>query len=253
MYKKVGKQIGSKKTKKTKKKKNNIRKMSYDELKETKIRYQAENNLDAALRCLERMKPICNDLAELHDTLLEYADLLLQTNDLEKACTMYTEFTKLYPGSKKTEYAYHQAIVCSFKQVRDAERDQSKTKETIELALSFLERATVFTQYASAVGKILAQSRERLFESDSSIFNFYLSRGNLRSASKHLEIMKKEFATSVTQAEPKIIQMEMRFAQAQNNTRLFQEKQTELAQKFPTFSLTLAQTTKPKRSMMNRF
>ncbi len=215
----------SKKQKVKKDKKNKlIRSMTYDELKETKDRYIHEENFDAALRCLEKMKPICSDLAELHDIMLEYANLLFTTNDFEKAAAVYKEFAKFYPGSKKAEYASYRSILCCFKQIKDAERDQTKTKQTIELAEGFLERATVFTEHANDVHKILAESRDRLFASDASIFKYYISRGNLVSAKKHLEIMKKDFITLVAMAEPKLIELEMNFAQAQNNTALFEEK-----------------------------
>jgi len=242
-----------KKQSKAEKKNKYIHSMNFDELKETKIRYVQEGNIDAALRCLEKMKPICNDLAELHDTMFEYAELLYKTDDCEKAGTLYTEFVKLYPSSKKTEYAYYQSILCSFKQMRDAERDQTKTLETIELAKNFLEREMVFTEYATSVRKILAQSRERLFESEARIFEFYLSRGNLKSASKHLDTMKKDFSTILIEAPPRIIELEIKYAQIQNNKTMLEEKRAELATKFPERTMTLAQATKPKRTMLSRF
>ena len=107
--------------------------------------------------------------------------------------TLYNEFVHLYPGDDKAEYASYKAILCSVWATLDHFRDQSKTKETIEAAQKFLERKEVFTTYATQVQEILTSCHEKLFESEVSVFQFYLKRGDYLAAKTRLENIEKEF------------------------------------------------------------
>lgn len=249
-------EIASTETAPEKKKKHTLRDMTYEELKEAKGRYLANNDPVGASKFLEKMLPMCADLNELHDIMLELADLFYTLEDREKAGKIYQEFSKLYPGSSKVEYAYFKAIECSFAQISDPERDQSKTKETIELAEQFLERAMVFTTYTPNVSEILAKSRTQLLESEMGIFNFYLDRGMIRSAEKRLANIRKEFLPFIPTIEPQILSVELSLAEQRKNKDLVDQKLAELTQKFPDFIAEQkkeSEQNKPKRLMVNRF
>ncbi|HZW61240.1 MAG TPA: outer membrane protein assembly factor BamD [Candidatus Babeliales bacterium] len=239
-----------------KKKKHTLRDMTYEELKEAKGRYLANKDLNGASKFLEKMIPMCADLNELHDIMLELADLFYTLEDLEKAGKIYQEFTKLYPGSQKVEYAYFKAIECSFKQIGEIDRDQSKTKDTIELSEQFLEREAVFITYTANVKEILAKCRKQLLESEMNIFNFYLDRGMLRSAEKRLSNIRKDFLPFIPTIEPNILSIELSLAEQHKNKDLVDQKLAELTQKFPDFVAEQkkeAATSKSKRVMVNRF
>lgn len=170
-----------------------INNMNFDELKEAKEKLIKDGNKTSAIKYLEKMMPLCNDLDELKRIMLELAQLYFEQDNFEKAGKMYNEFTILYPGCDEAEFALYQAILSSFKLTLDAEHDQTKTKEAKELALSFLERQS-FTKYRNEVKDILNKSEERLFEADSKIFSFYLNSGNYTgeygNAKQHLAIIK---------------------------------------------------------------
>lgn len=166
---------------------------SYDELKKEKIAKVTANDKEGAIRYLEKMVPLCNDLNELKSIMLELADLLFDTALYGKAADMYHEFTILYPGSNEVEYALYRAIVSNFKLTLDAEHDQSKTLATKELAQKFLERGDLFTTNKKEVENILAQCDEKLLAVEENIMRFYIKRGNTKSAQRRLDNMKKEF------------------------------------------------------------
>jgi outer membrane assembly lipoprotein YfiO len=124
--------------------------------------------------------------------MLEMAHLLFDVRDYTKASQMFNEFALLYPGCDEVESAMYQAIVSTSNLMLDAEHDQSKTIEVLELTQKFLER-TSFTHYKKEVEVIASQCEERLLESDINIFNFYISRGNYVAANTRLESIKKEY------------------------------------------------------------
>lgn len=173
-----------------------INNMNFAELKEVKEKLIQEGNNASAIKYLEKMMPLCNDLDELKRIMMELAKLYFEADDFEKAGKMFNEFTVLYPGCDEAEFALYQAILSNFKLTLDAEHDQTKTQETKELALAFLERES-FTMYRKEVAGILNKCEERLFESDTMIFRCYLNIGNysgqFANAKKHLAIIKESY------------------------------------------------------------
>jgi outer membrane assembly lipoprotein YfiO len=225
-----------------KKKNKRIGEMTYDELKEEKKKLIAKGNTESAIKYIEKMVPLCSDLAELSDLMIELADLLFDSGNLAKAEHLYSEFASMYPGHKKAEYASYKAIICSYWETLDQQRDQSKTKETIEKAESFIKNKTIFTTYTKQVDEILYACRERLLESEISIFHYYLQRDDYIAAQTRLENIEKELLPALPTQEPTILSLACELAAKQNNTQLLEEKKAVLAKKFPDFT---AGTTTP--------
>lgn len=233
--------------------KKTLRDMTYPELKAAKDKYLLANDKHTALRFFEKMVPMCNDLDDQRVIMLEFADLLFDTGDLEKAGKMYAEFSALYRGNAKVEYASYKGILCNFYATLDAEHDQTKTKDTIELAQNFLARQDVFTTHAKDVTEILHNCQKKLFDNEVTIFNFYLNRGSFKSAQKRLEGLRKDFI-GVLPVEPQLLVLECTLAERQNNNDLLTKKQAELSEKFPSFAQELAQAKgAEKKSFMARF
>lgn len=241
----------SSKKKKKKKQSRLFRNMSYEELVEAKNQHVATKNYDVVLRYLEKIMPLCNDLNELHDLMLEMADILFEQRDFEKAGKMYQEFATLYPGSQKIEYAKYKTIDCNFYQISDAERDQSKTKETIELAEGFLQQT--YTTYTTQVKDIYSKCQERLLESELSICNFYIHRGSLSAAQKRLDLARNSLVPTYPQSEASILSLECTVAELQKKPELFTQKKLELAQKFPDFAQQLEDAKTAPTKLAHRF
>lgn len=173
-----------------------INNMTFSELEAEEENLMKAGNKTSALKYLEKMVPLCNDLDKLKSIMLELAQLYFEAGNFEKAGKMYNEFTVLYPGCDEAEFALYQAILSSFKLTLDAEHDQTKTQEAKDLALAFLERES-FKTYCKEVKDILNKCEERLFEADQKIFNFYLNTGNYSgqygNAKKHLALIKESY------------------------------------------------------------
>lgn len=240
-----------------KNKKKTLRNMNYAELNTFKEKCLASNDRYNAIRTLERMVPICTDLEKLKGILLELADLLFDDGKLEAAGKMYREFVKYYPGNEKVEYALYKAVVCKFYVILDAERDQSNTRDAIELASKFLEREEIFATHSKEVRHMREQCYQRLFENEIGIFNFYCSRKRYKSARTRLTNIRKEFIDLIPTSDPYLITLEIELAQQVKDMPLLEVKQKELAERFPDYQKTrLAQaeiTKQPKRKNVDRF
>jgi outer membrane assembly lipoprotein YfiO len=241
-----------------KNKKKTLRNMSYAELEAFKDKCLGLKDRYNAIRTLERMVPICTDLEKLKGTLLELADLQFDDGKLEAAGKMYREFVKYYPGNQKVEYALYKAVVCKFYAILDAERDQTSTRDAIELANKFLEREEIFSTYSKEVRTMRTQCYDRLLDSEVSIFNFYCSRGRYKSAKTRVANIRKEFIPLIPTCDPLLITLEIQLAEQVKDTPLLVEKQKELAERFPDYQKTrLAQATAQpdvkKKSNIDRF
>jgi outer membrane assembly lipoprotein YfiO len=227
--------------------KKTISTMNFEDLKKSKNAQVSIGNKDTAIKYLEKMIPLCTDMQELEGIMIELGDFYYETGRLTKAFTMYREFVNLYPGSEKVEYALYRTIICKFDGICDAERDQAPTRETIKLAEEFLERADVFVTHKDTVEEIRKKCWERLFENELGIFNFYIFNKRIISAMRRLKLIKDEFEPLIPEVKPRIILLELELAEAQNNTELIEQKQSELIEKFPDYITHVASTSHLKK------
>jgi len=172
-------------------KRKTARDMTYEELKVMKDKRIAESNWDGAMIYLERMMKCCDNLSEMATILLDMADVLFNTGLYDKASKIYQELIHLYPGHERIEYALYRAVDCSFKCIFSAERDQTKTEETIKLADEFLARRDIFSTYVDAVEDIRTQCYQTLTLHDINVCLFYLKRGSVEAARKRLDHITK--------------------------------------------------------------
>lgn len=228
---------------------------NYEELKVVKEQLIAKGYKESAIKYIEKMVPLCTDLGELADLMLELADILFDLGSLIKAERLYGEFVHLYPGDKKAEYASYKEILCSYWKTLEYFRDQSKTKETVDLAKKFLERKDVFVTYKKQVQEIMSSCYEKLLDSEINIFNFYLKQENYTAARTRLANIEKEFLPLLPEKEPILITLACNLAEQQNDKQLLTSKKLELATKFPEFEKQkeIVASAKDKKAFANKF
>lgn len=228
--------------------------MNFEELVEARERQKEKNNRSAMIKYTERMLKLCDDLKLLGDLMLELADLYFDDGAFSKAEIVYSRFNTLYPGSGHTEYALYKNILCSRYAMRSADRDQTKTEETVELAREFLNNS-LFTSYRTDVEGILNECYECLFESECLVCMFYANDKRKRPALKRLESIRKTILAQAPQFEQRIINFECSIAETLGDTVLLAQKQQELQERFPVEyeALITTQNTPKKRSFTLRF
>ena len=220
------------------------------ELKDSYAFACAENNMKRALRCLERIATLETDLNKLKDLRLEIADLYFDSGDLEKAESLYQDFLSLYPGSKAIEYAEYKSILCCFYQTLEADFDQSKTRQALQLSQSFLDKQQ-FKQYAIDVAAVRKECLSTLFDSEVNVINFYLDKNKLDGAQQRLATLKEQFS-NLAEKQPVLVALEYDLAKRQGNNAVLAEKKISLEQIKAQSSPVLAQHT-DKKNYAQRF
>jgi outer membrane protein assembly factor BamD (BamD/ComL family) len=226
--------------------------MTFDEVIVSKDRVMASKNYTSGLKYIERALKLCDDIDEMEKLLLEYSDTLYTCKRYEKASRSYNELANLYPGSDKVEYALYQAIECSSKLILDAERDQTKTQETVDLANQFLQRSDIFTTYKERVEAIKQDALLTLVQSEFNICQFYITSYEYAQAERRLNGIRKDWLSKLPDIEPRILMLECSLAEKQNKPDLITEKKKELQDKFPQATIQLAQN-KPRSGFLSWF
>lgn len=237
-----------------KKKKVTLSYMSYEEMEEFKNLRIKDKNLEAAIKYAQKMLPLCKDMHKQKDLTLELADLLFDNAELEKSGKVYQEFVKLYPGTAAIEHASYRAILCSFYSILDSQRDQTKTQETVDLTVAFLERSEIFTERNEEVLTIQKKCYERLVESAMNVLDYYLSNERFNAAQTRINGLRKDYALKIVDLEPRLLTTEIIIAEKQGKHELAAEKRLALHDKYPTFSevaTVIAQNT--EKSFVDKF
>jgi outer membrane assembly lipoprotein YfiO len=193
---------------KKKDEKRTIRTMSFEELEDQKDIRLASGNVEMAIKYLQAMMPLCDDLQKLNMIILEVADLLFERDELKQAEAYYREFCTLYPGDEKIEYALYKAILCSFNMILIPDRDQSKTHKTLELVDSFLNRQVIFTSYLEKVLEIKHACLIRLLDSEMSIARNYLKQNKYVAVQQRIAYMRLNYLDTIPEFKDMVDQLE---------------------------------------------
>ncbi|MBN1549322.1 outer membrane protein assembly factor BamD [Candidatus Babeliales bacterium] len=201
--------------------------LSIEELEQRKNKLLATNKI-MAFEHIEYMLGHSDDLDLLKQLRLERADLCFDLGHLAKAEEFYREYLTLYPGSDKTEYVNYKTLLCCFYETLEPDRDQTKTREALQTAQTYLEQPTN-TQYLKEVKSIRRQCYNKLFESEVNVFEYYLNNNKFTAAEQRLAHIKDEFKTSISNIEVKTLRLECALAEKQNDIEKAQKLQEQIA------------------------
>ena len=200
--------------------------MSFGELKDARHNLRYKHQLETFAKYSEQLLRLCENASERAEITLQLADAQFDAGRFDKASDNYNTFYQLYPGHSKTEYALYRAITSASMRILSADRDQTQTHETLELSQAFLERP-LFTKYRKEVEKLRTDCYRRLLESELSICEFYIKRGNTKSAETRLSEAKTTLLPHVPDMEAAVASHE---GKLNEEVMKVQEKQQQMAQ-----------------------
>jgi len=213
-----------------------------------------DKNYMAAIKCIEKQEKLCKDSDIMAMLMLEKADCHLKQGNYNTAGELYRGFIELYPGNPHVEKSHRLAIQCFKERILSFDRDQSTTKTVIELCEKYLERGDIYVTYTDEIKKIRVDCYKLLVESEVNVFDYYLNSGKFLSAQTRLDNIKKDYLQEMPDMEPHIMLLDIKLAQAQNQSEEIKQKQLELEQKYPTVqAIEVAQNKKTKKSKVDRF
>ena len=197
---------------------------------------------ETAIKCGQRYLAKSSDQKTCAQVTLDLIDLCIAAQDFEKAEKYANDYKTLYPGSAHLQDACFKEILASLALINDCERDQSKTKQTIELANDFLKTFNN-SEHINKVNEALKVCYETLFESERGIIESYLKRHALtqtdhplKAAELRIASLKEALFQNVQSGSARVLDLEIKLAQIQKKDLVVQSKLQELSTKFPEFA-----------------
>jgi outer membrane protein assembly factor BamD (BamD/ComL family) len=211
--------------------------LTLPELERARDYYLVIDDKDTAAKYVEEMIRKSNDPKQLKELRLQLADLYFETGRMEAAGKLYAMYLTLYPGDEYRAYAHYQAILCRFYMSLNADKDQSGTTEALILAQEYINRAqhdtTNYAFYLKDVEDLRTQCSKKLYESDMSIFNFYLNKGSYNACKVHLANMKTRFVPLLAYCEQELLGLEYLIAGKLDDKEMIVAIQEEVRTKYP--------------------
>lgn len=223
-----------------------VRYMTEDELRAGTDLAVLLKDFDQALILLKQLIKITQSVTVAKIARLEIADITFEIGDLKNAAKHYEEYIELYPGDKeKVAYACYKGILSNFYSILPADRDQTATLKTIELANNFLvAKNAMFKTYNNEVERIKTTCLSRLWEHDVVIVNFHIKRGSIGSAKLCVADARAKLLPQIPGIEKHMLECDYTIALAEKDTTSALKIAQDLAKRFPE-SLVLTTAKKP--------
>ncbi len=123
---------------------------------------------------------------------LAIANIHFERGQFEEAASYYHDFVELHPTHPQVGFALYQNGLCSYHQMRDADRDQAPTREAAAQFRALLERFPDSPLAADARMK-LAETENRLAAHILEIGDFYYGDRDYHSAARRYRMALTEY------------------------------------------------------------
>lgn len=228
-----------------------IKDMTFQEAAAAKAYHTYMKNTDMVIRCAQRMLAVGNNQEEMRNLRLELAETFLEKQNYTEAERYALDYQKHYPGSTDARYAGYLAIKANFLSKLTADRDQTKTEVTIQLARDFLNKYPQDSEYRQSVQdmieicyKDLITREINVIQSQINKYKYSRSTTALTGAHKRITYIKDMLLPHVKTEEPHVIQMELKLAQMSGKQDVIRTLEQQLQTKYPNYSTQVAQADK---------
>jgi outer membrane protein assembly factor BamD len=117
---------------------------------------------------------------------LAIADIHYEREEYDEASSYYHDFVELHPNHPKVAYALYRNGLCSYNQMRAADRDQAATREAAAQFRALLERFPSSDMTGDARVR-LTECEDRLADQIIEIADFYYYQDDYHSAARRYE------------------------------------------------------------------
>ncbi len=127
------------------------------------------------------------------------ADIHFEREEYEEASSYYHDFVELHPNHPKVAYALYRNGLCSYNQMRAADRDQAPTREAVLQFRALLERFPG-SEMAGDARIRLAECEDRLALQITDIADFYFDQDDFHSAARRYDQALASFPSHTDRA-----------------------------------------------------
>jgi outer membrane protein assembly factor BamD len=130
---------------------------------------------------------------------LAIADIHFEREEYDEASSYYHDFVELHPNHPKVAYALYRNGLCSYNQMRAADRDQAATREAAAQFRALIERFPTSEMTMDARLRLI-ECEDRLAQQITEIADFYFEREDFHSAARRYEQALSTYPTHTTRA-----------------------------------------------------
>jgi len=123
---------------------------------------------------------------------LAIADIHFEREEYDEASSYYHDFVELHPNHPKVAYALYRNGLCSYNQMRAADRDQAATREAVAQFRALLERFPTSDMTEDAQIR-LGECENRLALQGIEIGDFYFSQRDWHAAARRYRAALNQF------------------------------------------------------------
>ena len=158
-----------------------LEKRSLNSVMQEGIETFKNGNFDKAIKIFGYIKDTYPFTPEALIAQLRLADVYYYKHDYQNALLSYQQFIKLHPKHKQAPYALYQAGMCYFHQIPSIDRDQTPTKNALEIFKRLIKEHPTSRYTKRALIKIKI-CREKLAAHEFYVGRFYYRTGRYKSA-----------------------------------------------------------------------
>ncbi len=177
------------------------RDMELPRLREARLYYLWDNNVDAAIHVIQRILTLEDDQDAAAYHMIELGDLYCINDDYTTAKSIYETFLNLYPGSVYVEAVYRRLFMCHEQLLLDPDKDQTETRNMITRAQTYITTFGQSGTYIQKAYKLREYGYQQLCKSELDTCDFYLNKytyteaaSSLRAAYYRLKYIYDELA-----------------------------------------------------------
>lgn len=123
---------------------------------------------------------------------LQIGDIHFERGEYEEASSYYHDFVELHPSHPKVAYALYRNGLCSYKQMRDVQRDQAPTREAVAQFKALLERYPSSEWSADAQMRLI-ECQNQLADQDIEIGDYYYDQHAWYAAARRYRLALNDY------------------------------------------------------------
>lgn len=152
-----------------------------------------------------------------------------------KSKDVYHELSRLYTSDKKKNdsFKYHEILALQNEALSlSPDCDSTSLNQTLEAANKYLETSAT-GEFSNEVRGIIFKCKERLLTKNINMFDFYLRKNNIKSATHVLEKIESNFVDQNKQLIPKINYLKCKLAKAKKENNFVNQTLAMMIEEYP--------------------
>lgn len=118
-----------------------------------------------------------------------------QRNDYDDSINAANRYITLHPAGKDAPYAYYLVALANYEQIKDVQRDQTRTRLALE-SLEEVQRRFPESPYAVDAGQRAQLARDHLAAKEMDVGRYYLNHGSYLSGINRFKTVVTDYQTT---------------------------------------------------------